>query len=76
LLWWWLLLFLFFWGGSNGNVALDIARVLLKDPHGDLGSTDIADHALQALKGSRVRQVVLMGRRGPLQVRLVVLYFR
>ncbi|WP_406064943.1 FAD-dependent oxidoreductase [Streptomyces sp. NBC_01077] len=49
---------------GNGNVALDVARVLVTDPD-TLAGTDIADHALAALRGSRVREVVLLGRRGP-----------
>ncbi|MFH9725663.1 FAD-dependent oxidoreductase [Streptomyces sp. NPDC017254] len=49
---------------GNGNVALDVARVLLMHPDA-LAGTDIADHALAALRGSPVREVVLLGRRGP-----------
>ncbi|MBW1599225.1 FAD-dependent oxidoreductase [Streptomyces sp. JJ38] len=49
---------------GNGNVALDVARILVSDPEA-LAATDIADHALAALRGSRVREVVLLGRRGP-----------
>ncbi|MGH1563734.1 FAD-dependent oxidoreductase [Mumia sp. DW29H23] len=49
---------------GNGNVALDVARVLLTDPD-TLARTDIADHALAALRQSRVREVVVLGRRGP-----------
>jgi ferredoxin--NADP+ reductase len=49
-----------------GNVAMDIARVLLRRTE-DLGTTDIADRALQALRASRVREVVLLARRGPAQ---------
>ncbi|MET8654109.1 FAD-dependent oxidoreductase [Nocardia aurea] len=51
---------------GNGNVALDVARVLTVDPD-DLAKTDIADHALDALRGSNIREVVVLGRRGPLQ---------
>ncbi|MBV6697604.1 FAD-dependent oxidoreductase [Kitasatospora aureofaciens] len=51
---------------GNGNVAVDIARILLTDPD-RLAATDIADHALAALRGSRVREVVLLARRGPEQ---------
>jgi ferredoxin--NADP+ reductase len=47
-----------------GNVALDVARVLLR-PHAELAVTDISDHALAALRESRIREVVLLGRRGP-----------
>ncbi|WP_338491578.1 FAD-dependent oxidoreductase [Streptomyces sp. SJL17-4] len=49
---------------GNGNVALDVARVLVTDPDA-LAGTDIADHALAALRGSRVSEVVLLARRGP-----------
>ncbi|MFE7190664.1 4Fe-4S binding protein [Kitasatospora sp. NPDC057541] len=49
---------------GNGNVAVDIARILLSDPD-RLAATDIADHALAALRGSAVREVVLLARRGP-----------
>src|SRR3546814_7509398 len=48
---------------GNGNVALDIARILAT-PVAELEKTDIADHALQALRGSRIREVVVLGRRG------------
>lgn len=51
---------------GNGNVALDVARVLATDP-ADLAATDIADHALTALRESAVREVVLLGRRGAAQ---------
>ncbi|MBB5915446.1 ferredoxin--NADP+ reductase [Nocardia transvalensis] len=49
---------------GNGNVALDVARVLLMPPDA-LAATDIADHALRALSESRVEEVVVLGRRGP-----------
>lgn len=51
---------------GNGNVALDVARMLLRTP-AELEKTDIAAHALEALRGSRVREVFLLGRRGPAQ---------
>lgn len=47
---------------GNGNVALDVARILTA-PVWQLESTDIADHALQVLKKSAVREVVVLGRR-------------
>lgn len=50
---------------GNGNVALDVARILTRPPQ-QLAATDIADHALAALRASRVREVVIVGRRGPL----------
>ncbi|MEV6795285.1 FAD-dependent oxidoreductase [Streptomyces sp. NPDC051320] len=49
---------------GNGNVALDVARILVSDPEA-LAGTDIAGHALAALRASKVREVVLLGRRGP-----------
>ncbi|WP_199434671.1 FAD-dependent oxidoreductase [Qaidamihabitans albus] len=49
---------------GNGNVALDVARILVTGPD-RLAGTDIADHALAALRRSRVREVVVLGRRGP-----------
>jgi ferredoxin--NADP+ reductase len=49
-----------------GNVALDVARVLLRD-RAELAKTDISDAALAALRESPVREVVLLGRRGPAQ---------
>ena len=51
---------------GNGNVALDVARILTSDPD-DLARTDIADHALAVLRDSRVREVVIAARRGPAQ---------
>jgi ferredoxin--NADP+ reductase len=47
---------------GTGNVALDIARVLLADPD-ELARTDVSDVALAALRTSQVREVVLLGRR-------------
>jgi ferredoxin--NADP+ reductase len=51
---------------GNGNVALDVARILVTDPD-ELRSTDIADHALELLDPRGVEEVVIIGRRGPLQ---------
>ncbi|WP_433207257.1 4Fe-4S binding protein [Nocardia sp. CA-107356] len=51
---------------GNGNVALDIARILVTDPD-ELARTDIADHALEALRRSTIREVLVLGRRGPAQ---------
>jgi ferredoxin--NADP+ reductase len=48
---------------GTGNVALDVARILTL-PMATLEQTDIADHALEALRASRVREVVVLGRRG------------
>lgn len=51
---------------GNGNVAMDVTRILVSDPD-ELAKTDIADHALAALRASKVREVVMLGRRGPAQ---------
>jgi len=51
---------------GNGNVALDVARVLTSDP-ADLARTDISDRALETFRGSAVREVVIAARRGPAQ---------
>ena len=49
-----------------GNVAMDVARILCKT-YDELAVTDIADHALEALKESKVKNVYILGRRGPAQ---------
>lgn len=49
-----------------GNVAIDVARILVTDPD-VLATTDIADHALEALRASRIRHVTMLARRGPAQ---------
>jgi ferredoxin--NADP+ reductase len=51
---------------GNGNVAMDVTRILITDPD-ELAKTDIADHALAKLRESKVREVVMLGRRGPAQ---------
>ncbi len=51
---------------GNGNVALDVARILVTDPD-QLAKTDLAEHALEALRNSKIREVVILGRRGPAQ---------
>ncbi len=51
---------------GNGNVALDVARMLVLAP-AELAPTDTADHALEVLAASRVAEVVILGRRGPAQ---------
>ncbi len=51
---------------GNGNVALDVARMLMLTP-AELAPTDTADHALEVLASSRVKEVVVVGRRGPAQ---------
>jgi len=49
-----------------GNVAVDVVRILCRTPE-ELATTDIADYALDALRKSRVKEVYLLGRRGPAQ---------
>jgi ferredoxin--NADP+ reductase len=49
-----------------GNVAMDVTRVLMR-PARELEETDIADYALEALRHSRVREIVVVGRRGAAQ---------
>lgn len=49
---------------GNGNVAFDVARILTTDPDA-LARTDISDHALAALRASRVQEVLIAARRGP-----------
>jgi len=51
---------------GNGNVAADVTRILARDPD-ELARTDVADHALEALRESRIEEVVVLGRRGPAQ---------
>jgi len=51
---------------GNGNVALDVARVLTMPPQ-ELERTDIADYALNALRASDIQEVVILGRRGHLE---------
>lgn len=60
---------------GNGNVALDVARILVSDPR-LLGTTDIADHALDSLRSAGVEEVVIVGRRGPLQATFTTLELR
>jgi ferredoxin--NADP+ reductase len=51
---------------GNGNVAADVTRMLMLSPH-ELERTDVADHALEALRHSQIEEVVVLGRRGPAQ---------
>jgi len=47
-----------------GNVAMDVARMLALDP-AELDPTDTAEHALKIFKDSKIRKVIICGRRGP-----------
>jgi ferredoxin--NADP+ reductase len=51
---------------GNGNVAMDLARILASPPE-LLAATDIAEHALEQLAQSRIREIHVLGRRGPAQ---------
>ncbi|CAG8656863.1 3018_t:CDS:2, partial [Acaulospora morrowiae] len=52
---------------GHGNVALDVSRILLTDTE-KLSKTDITEYALEVLRKSQIRNVILVGRRGPLQI--------
>ena len=52
---------------GNGNVALDVVRILAKT-RAEFGGSDIVNHALDALDHSRIQQVTVLGRRGPHQI--------
>lgn len=60
---------------GNGNVAIDVARILVTDPD-VLALTDIADHALESLRPRGVEEVIIIGRRGPLQTAFTTLELR
>jgi ferredoxin--NADP+ reductase len=60
---------------GNGNVAIDVARILVTDPD-VLAATDIADHALDSLHQRGVSEVVIAGRRGPLEGAFTTLELR
>ncbi len=51
---------------GNGNVAIDVARMLVLDPD-EIAPTDTADHAIEALTRASVQEVIILGRRGPAQ---------
>ncbi|XP_059049222.1 NADPH:adrenodoxin oxidoreductase, mitochondrial [Achroia grisella] len=56
---------------GQGNVALDVARILLT-PIDELKKTDITEHALNTLAESKIKELYLVGRRGPLQVAFTI----
>ncbi len=60
---------------GNGNVALDVARVLAKDPQ-DMLATDIPENVYQGLLHSKATDVHVFGRRGPAQVKFSPLELR
>ena len=51
-----------------GNVAVDVTRILAKSVD-ELRETDIADHALELLAQSKVKNIYMIGRRGPAQAK-------
>src|SRR3954471_21358097 len=51
---------------GNGNVAIDVARMLVLDPD-EIKITDTADHAITGLAAAQVEHVIMLGRRGPVQ---------
>ncbi|WP_262691095.1 FAD-dependent oxidoreductase [Kordiimonas aestuarii] len=51
---------------GNGNVAIDVARVLAKTAS-EMASSDLADHAANNIHGSPIRDIHILGRRGPLE---------
>jgi ferredoxin/flavodoxin---NADP+ reductase len=51
---------------GNGNVALDVARMLALT-HEELAPTDTTDAAIEAIVGSGLREILVLGRRGPVQ---------
>lgn len=51
---------------GNGNVAMDVARMLALTDH-ELRQTDTADHAIELLDRSQIEEIVVLGRRGPVQ---------
>jgi len=51
---------------GNGNVALDVARMLALTP-AELATTDTTDAAIDAINGAGIREIVVVGRRGPVQ---------
>ncbi len=51
---------------GQGNVAIDVARIMAKTPS-ELSTSDISAHALAALSDSGIRDIYLIGRRGPVQ---------
>lgn len=53
---------------GNGNVAMDVVRILARTPD-ELHSTDITDYALDALAESNVKEIIMLGRRGPVQAK-------
>src|SRR5690606_30268166 len=60
---------------GNGNVVLDITRMLVKDPE-ELLETEIPHHVYEGLKASAIEEVHVFGRRGPTDVKFTPLELR
>lgn len=60
---------------GQGNVAVDVCRILCKTPD-ELRHTDIAGHAFDVLSRSKIRDVYMIGRRGPVQAKFTHQEFR
>ena len=60
---------------GQGNVAIDVARILLS-PIDKLKTTDITEYALESLSRSKVKEVYMVGRRGPLQAAFTIAELR
>lgn len=60
---------------GQGNVAVDVARILAKTPD-ELKDSDISEHALEALRKSNVKEIHMIGRRGPVQAAFTELEIR
>jgi len=60
---------------GQGNVAVDICRILAKTPE-ELEATDITDYALDALKKSNIKKIYMVGRRGPVQAKFTEVEIR
>ncbi|CAG2170190.1 unnamed protein product, partial [Oppiella nova] len=61
---------------GQGNVAIDCARILLTDSQQILSNTDITKHSLEKLSKSNIKNVYIIGRRGPMQVSFTIKEFR
>lgn len=53
---------------GNGNVAIDVARVLVKTP-AEMAASDLAENAAAAIHGAPIEDVYLIGRRGPVEAK-------
>uniref|UniRef100_A0A915ESY0 NADPH:adrenodoxin oxidoreductase, mitochondrial n=1 Tax=Ditylenchus dipsaci TaxID=166011 RepID=A0A915ESY0_9BILA len=56
---------------GNGNVAIDCSRILLSSPE-KLAHTDVPENAMKALRSSKIRNVRMFGRRGPIEASFTI----